>query len=250
MNKTYKAIIIDDEYKAGALLHSLLEELCPTIQVTAVYQDPRSALSELSTTAPDIVFLDIEMPHMNGFEFVRSCRNVNFEIIFVTGYDEYAIDAFKISATDYLLKPISSDNLIEAVHKAERHIQDKITNDRYQILFDNMQEKSSINRKIGIPSINGIDFVRVDDIVVCEGDQKYTNVILESGLKIMSSYNIGEFNRILESSGFFLSHRSHLINMTKIKQYQKDGTIVLENGMTAPLARRRKEEFLLRIKKI
>ena len=250
MNKILKAIIIDDEYKAGALLNSLIEELCPTVQVTAVYQDPRTALSELTITTPDIVFLDIEMPHMNGFEFARACPQVDFEIIFVTGYDEYAIDAFKISATDYLLKPISSDNLIEAVHKAESHINDKITNDRYQILFDNMQEKSAVNRKIGIPSINGIDFVKVDEIVVCEGDQKYTNVILDSGTKILSSYNIGQFNRILESSGFFLSHRSHLINMSKIKQYQKDGTIVLDNGMTAPLARRRKEEFLLRIKKI
>lgn len=250
MNKPLNAIIIDDENKAGALLNSLLEELCPNIKVTAIYQDPRLALSELNTSSPDVVFLDIEMPHMNGFEFIKSCQTVNFEIIFVTGYDEYAIDAFKISATDYLLKPISSDNLIEAVHKAENNINDKITHDRYQILFDNMQEKSSINRKIGIPSVNGIDFVRVDEIIVCEGDQKYTNVVLDTGTKILSSYNIGEFNRILESSGFFLSHRSHLINLTKIKQYQKDGTIVLENGMTAPLARRRKEEFLLRIKKI
>lgn len=246
----FRAIIIDDEYKAGALLQSLLEELCTHIDVVAVYQDSRKALEELDTINPDLVFLDIEMPHLNGFEFLKSVKQVHFQVIFVTGYDEYALDAFKVSATDYLLKPISSDNLIDSVAKAGKRIEDKLSTDRYKILIDNLKEKNSAKRKIGIPSMNGIDFVRIADIVICEGDQKYTNVILENGDKILSSYNIGEFNKLLEPAGFFLSHRSYLVNLTKIRQYQKDGTIIMDNGMTAPLARRRKEEFFNMINKV
>ena len=248
--KNFRAIIIDDENKAGALLQSLILELCKQVEVVSVYQDARIALEELDVMNPDLVFLDIEMPHLNGFEFLKSVKDVHFEVIFVTGYDEYALEAFKVSATDYLLKPISSENLIDAVAKAEKSIQSKLSNDRYKVLIENLKEKTSSNRKIGIPSMNGIDFVTIDDIAICEGDQKYTNVILENGDKILSSYNIGEFNKILESAGFFLSHRSFLINLSKIRQYQKDGTIVLDNGMTAPLARRRKEEFFTLINKV
>lgn len=248
--KDFRAIIIDDEFKAGALLKSLINELSKSLNVIAVYQDPRIALEELSNTKPDIVFLDIEMPHMNGFEFVRAIPKIDFEIIFVTGYDEYALEAFKVSATDYLLKPISTDNLLEAIAKAENRIIQNIDKNRYQILFDNLEEASSTKRKIGIPSMQGIDFINVSDIVMCEGEQKYTNVLLATGEKILSSYNIGEFNKILNNSGFFLSHRSYLINLSKIRQYQKDGVIVMDNGSTAPLARRRKDEFLTRVNKL
>jgi len=246
----FRCIIIDDEYKAGALLRSLILELCKEIEVVSVYQDARIALEELDTISPDLVFLDIEMPHLNGFEFLKSVKDVCFEVIFVTGYNEYALDAFKVSATDYLLKPISSENLIEAVTKTKNILENKLSNDRYEILINNLKEKSSNKRKIGIPSMNGIDFIRIDEIAVCEGDQKYTNVILDNGHKILSSNNIGQFNKLLETAGFFQSHRSYLINLSKIKQYQKDGTITLDNGMTVPLARRRKEEFFLHINKI
>ncbi len=242
-----EAIIVDDETKAGILLKSMLEELTPQVNVSHIFQDPRLALTAVEEKSPDLLFLDIQMPHLNGFELLESCSKRDFNVIFVTGYDEYAIDAFKISASDYIMKPISDDSLIQAVGKVVDQVHYKHVKTHYEILLDNLQANHHQQKKIGIPTVNGIDFVRLDKIIACEGQKRYTKVIMSEGEHVFSSYNVGEFAKILEKCGFFLAHRSYLINLSKIKQYQKDGSIILENNMAIPLARRRKDEFLEKI---
>lgn len=249
MNK-YTTYIVDDEVKSGILLNSLVEELDVNLEVKNVLTNPKEALQIINDQSPDLLFLDIDMPQMSGFDMLRHIPEPNFEIIFVTGHNEYALEAFQFSASGYVLKPVIIEDLENAINTAVTRIESKFSLKQNKILLSNLSESIQSNRKLGVPSINGIDFLRLSNIVACEGQNKYTNVIVETGNNILSSYNIGEFTKILENAGFFQAHRSYLINLSKIKQYQKDGTIILENGMPIPLARRRKDEFLERISKL
>lgn len=246
----FTTYIVDDEAKSGMLLKSLIEELDVKLDIKKVLTSPKKALDLIIDESPDLLFLDIDMPQMSGFDMLRNIPYLDFEIIFVTGHNEYALEAFQFSASGYVLKPIIIEDLKQSIDKAINRIESKFSLAHNKILLSNLSETLQSNRKLGVPSIHGIDFLKLDNIVACEGQNKYTNVIVESGKNILSSYNIGEFSKILNKSGFFQAHRSYLINLSKIKQYQKDGTIILENDMPVPLARRRKDEFLELIQKM
>lgn len=240
-----KAIIVDDEPKACRLLNLLVEELDPNIEILATFNDPKEALTSLPSFSDlALIFLDIDMPGMSGFDFMKEIKDSSYTVVFVTGYDQYAIDAMKIAAAGYVLKPINTDELEIAIARAKEIIAQQNSKAVNQILINNLELQNVLQKKIGIPSVMGLDFVRVNDIICCEGIEKYTKVKVEDGKEILSSYNIGEFNKLLAGTVFFQAHRSHLINMTKISQYQKDGTIIMDNGAKVPLARRRKDEFL------
>lgn len=244
-----KAVIIDDERKAAEVLDYKLKDLNLEIQVLAKIYDPEEAISFLNLNEVDLVFLDIEMPVKSGFDVLKGLSNLDFEIIFVTGYQNYAIQAIQFSAIGYILKPVDEDDLILAIKHAKIKIEEKISKIRNQNLLDNLIASNN-DKKIGVPTMYGLEFVSLHNIIRCEGLQKCTKVVVESSKNIISSYNIGEFIKLLDQYNFFATHKSHLINLSRIKKYLKEGTIHMEDGSVVPLARRRKQLFLERLQKV
>lgn len=244
-----RAVIIDDERKAAQVLDYKINELEYNIEIINKIYDPEEAISFLDNNEVDLVFLDIEMPVKSGFDVLKASKNLNFEIIFVTGYQNYAIQAIQFSAIGYVLKPVDEDDLIVAINHAKNKISEKKSKVRNQQLLDNLLANNK-DKKIGIPTMYGLEFVSLYSIIRCEGLQKCTKVVVEQGKNIISSYNIGEFIKLLEQYDFFASHKSHLINLSRIQKYMKEGTIHMEDGSVVPLARRRKQIFLEKLEKV
>ena len=243
MNKL-KALIIDDEPKLRRVLKVKLEKYCPVISAIELAGNIQQGYQKAATFQPDIVFLDIAMPGGSGFEFLDQFADISFEVIFVTGYNEYVLKAIKVSAVDYLLKPVNTEELIAAVHKAEDRIQKREKIRMYHVLRHNLNHIGEQETKIAIPGANTYDFIKVGQIVRCEGWQKYTRIHLTDGSCIVSSYNIGVFKDMLEGFDFYLTHKSHLINVSLIARYMKEGTVVMEDGSEVPIARRKRDAFL------
>ena len=243
------AIIIDDERKLRDVLQIKLNRYCQEVNVLCQTSSASEAFEKINLLKPDLIFLDIDMPGASGFDLIDRFDNVDFEIIFVTGYNEYALDALKVSAVDYILKPVSTDSLIKAVSKAKDRIAKNEAVAKYEILKHNLNHIGHQDTKVSIPGSSAYDFVEVSDIIRCEGWQKYTKIYLSNGKVIVSSYNLGVFRDMLESYGFFSSHKSHLINNSHITRYMKDGSVIMSDESTAPVARRRKEEFMEKVVK-
>lgn len=244
----YKAIIVDDEKKAAFVLKTMLESVAKDIQVVEIVNDSRNAKEVIEASPPDILFLDVDMPFLNGFEVLQSLADPNFEIIFVTGHDEYALNAFKCSASGYILKPIDVDDLDKTIKQAVLRLGLMKSAEMNKILIQNLS--SNQEKKVGIPTMDGLDFVSMSDIIRCEGVLKCTKVYVDNNKTIVSSYNLGEFVKLLTIYGFFSTHKSHLINLNRINKYYKDGSITMSDGSTIPLARRRKQDFLNKIAKL
>jgi len=245
-----KAIIIDDEEGARFTLSTLLEEYCPSVSIIAQCSNVPEGVLAINKHTPDIVFLDIEMPEYNGFELVEFFKIVDFEIIFVTAYSQYAIRAFEVSAVDYLLKPVEIEQLQAAVDKASQ----KRTQANIMQRLDLM--KSTYNgdeiKKIALPMSDGLMFVDVAEIILFEADRAYTHVFLKNGSKITVSKPMRTFEDILENRNFiYRPHRSHLININYIKKYVRgDGMIFMDNGVALPVSRERKQEFEALLKEL
>ncbi len=237
-------IIIDDEPKIQKVLEIKLKELCPEIDLVALAEDVPSAYDAIVQHKPNLIFLDINMPGASGFKLLEKFEKIDFEIIFVTGYNEYALDALKVSAVDYLLKPIKSEALVNAVNKAKEKIENKKIVDQYKLLQHNINNLGSQDTKITISSSDAFDIIKISEIVRCEGWNKYTRIYLENGSFLLSSSNIGSYREQLEPYGFYACHKSHLINKNKIKRYLKEGTIIMSDNSSIPVARRRKEFFI------
>ncbi len=244
-----RAIIIDDERKAAEVLDYKIKDLNLDIEVVEKISDPELAITYLSNNDLDLVFLDIEMPIKSGFDVLKASTNLDFEVIFVTGYQNYAIQAIQFSAIGYIMKPVDDDDLQLAIFQAKEKIKDKKSRVRNQQLLDNLIS-SNTSKKVGIPTMYGLEFLRLDEIVRCEGLQKCTKVVNAAGQNIISSYNIGEFLKLLEPYGFYAVHKSHIINLSKIKKYMKEGTLTMDDDSVVPIARRRKQDFLDQLSKI
>jgi len=241
--KKYKAIIVDDEVKLQEVLRIKLDRFCPNIKLVGIAANVPEAFQLIQEQDPTIVFLDIAMPKESGFDLLQRFESIHFEIIFVTGFDEYALDALKLSAVDYLLKPVDTKELQKAVEKAIVNIQNRQKIERYEVLKHNLNSSDEMDKKISIPNSNSHIFVHASEIIRCEGWNKYTKIYLQSGECIVSSYNIGTFKDLLEPHGFYTPHRSHVINPNEIQQYFNTGKVVLNDGSEIPIARRNKEEF-------
>jgi len=246
---TYTALIIDDEAKLREVLKIKLEQYCPMIKVLDTAENVQQAYSKIKELQPQLIFLDIAMPGESGFDLLDKFSDINFEIIFVTGYNEYALDALKVSAVDYVLKPVKTEDLVHAVQKATARIEDRGKIEKYDVLKHNLHHIGDQNTKITIPGTEAYEFVKMSDIIRCEGWQKYTKMYLRSGEVLVSSYNLGVFKEMLESYEFFSTHKSHLINKKEIVRYLKDGTVVMSDDSHVPVARRRKEEFVSQVVK-
>lgn len=241
---TLKAIIVDDEENARLILHNFISEFCPSVEIIAQAEDVKSAVKLINKNEVDLVFLDIEMPNENGFALFDYFNKPTFETIFCTAYSEYAIKAFEVSATDYLLKPIGVTKLKEAVAKVENKRSNKNNaSDTIAALKENLADKEI--KKIGILIGDGIVFMDLNDILYFEAEGSYTTIHHKNGSDLTVK-KIKHFEDLLSADKrFFRIHRSYLINITQIKKYsKKDGLSVTYDERTLlPISREKKEEF-------
>lgn len=242
------AIIIDDERKAIAILKNKLERFCPNVTVVAECQNPSDAVSMIENLNPDLVFLDVAMPALSGFDVLAKIKNPNFEIIFATAFDNYAIEAIKHCAIGYLVKPVDNNDLVEAVTKAIQNIEEKSALQKNKVLIENLGIQTFQNKKIVIPCTDGLEFVQIADIIHFQGDNGYTNIHFTNRKPILSSHSIGYFCKILENQSFYLIHKSHLINLSHIEKYLNEGYVILTDGYKLPISRTRRQEFLNSLK--
>lgn len=241
-------ILIDDEQKSVSILCNKLERHCPQIEIIATTNDPESGIGLIDELEPDLVFLDVSMPRMSGLELLKHFPAAQFEVIFVTAFNQHAIEAINLSACGYILKPFDNDDLVQAVERAILKIQKKNTFQEKKFLLNRLNLAGDKNQKIVIPNREGIDFVKTNDIIHCEGVEGYTKVHLANGKKILSSQSIGNFAKLLDNKQFFQVHKSHIINLDRIVQYLNEGYLVLENGSKVPISRQRREDFFEELK--
>lgn len=243
-----QAIIIDDEPRAINTLTSLLNLYAADVHVIASCQNVPEGVLAINKHRPQLVFLDIEMPEYNGFELLGFFRDIDFEIIFVTAYNEYALRAFEVSAIDYLLKPVDIDKLKTAVEKARKKIDRNDMQQRMELLKETFRSRQF--SKIALPMAEGLLFVETADIVYLEADGAYTEVWLKNGSKIVVSKKLKFFEDVLaENPGFFRSHRSFIVNINYIRKYSKTESIIsLDNGKTVTVSRDRKADFEQQLK--
>jgi two-component system, LytTR family, response regulator len=239
------AILIDDEAKGRLALREKLSAYCPQVQVLAEASNGQEALLLIQHHKPQLIFLDIEMPRMNGFEMLNALPEKNFHVIFTTAYDQYAIKAIKYAAFDYLLKPIDIEELKTAVEKIELK-EGNQTKKQAELLQQNIEHPKKQLNKLAIPTLEGLLFFDINDIIHLEANSNYTFIHFSGKPKITASKTLKEFEEILPENIFFRTHHSHLINLNYIKRYIKGdgGQIELQNGNYVDVSRRKKEEFL------
>jgi two-component system, LytTR family, response regulator len=239
------AIIIDDESKGRLALREKLQSYCPEVEIIAEAGDGKEGLDMINKNQPQLVFLDIQMPNMNGFEMLNEIPEKKFHVIFTTAYDQYAIKAIKYAAFDYLLKPVDIEELKAAVLKIAREKNNQ-TQKQAQLLQQNIQHPKRLLHKLAISTLDGLHFYDINDIVHLEANSNYTAIYLGNGTKITASKTLKEFEEFLPEDIFFRTHHSHLINLNYIKRYIKGdgGQIELQNGNYVEVSRRRKDEFL------
>ncbi len=243
-------IIIDDEQDCRETLELLLKRNFECIEVVTHASSAAEGLKAIKKHKPDLVFLDIEMPEKNGFDMLLSIGNINFEVIFVTAYNKYALKAIKFCALDYILKPIDELDLIKAVERAKDKIKIGIENDRLKLLLNNSQNDQP--KTIALPTAEKIEFVSVDNIIRCKGENNYTSIILNSGKNILISKTLKEYDNLLSEYGFLRIHQSHLINTKHIKAYFKNdgGYLQMIDGEKVSISRTKKDGVLDFLKSI
>ena len=239
---TLTAILIDDEISNLKGLEQKLGKLFPDIVIENTFQKPEEAIKVLQKQQPDVVFLDIEMPRINGFDLLTQLEIVDFQVIFVTAYSEYAIEAFKQNAVDYVLKPIDDEELVNAVNKALHIIKTKCDLESNHKLVNLLTSTISSN-KIIVPTQKGMSFIPQEEVLHLEGYEGYTKIHLIDGKTIMSSYNLGKFEKLLNAT-FFKCHKSHVVNLEKVRHFENEGYLVLEDNQRVPISRANKKAFL------
>ena len=240
-----KAILVDDEPSSLQNLQQKLVEFCPDIKIVATPNKPEEALFLIRHYKPDVIFLDIEMPRMSGFRLLEELKETEAEIIFTTAYNHYAIDAIRISAFDYLVKPISVEDLQNAVNRLM--IQHKRqTQEKLNILRKSLQESKSQEDSIAIPTSEGMEFISIRNIIRIESSSNYSRLYLLNGQILLVTRLLKDFEEMLLPYRFFRVHHSHVINLSYIKKYIRGegGQVVMQNGDVIDVARRKKDEFL------
>jgi len=241
-----RAIIVDDEQSSRETLKLMLERYCPNVDVISMSDSYETALKDIKMFKPDVVFLDIQMPDGNGFKLLEQFEDVDFFVIFTTAYEEYALKAFKYNAIDYLLKPIISKDLIDAVEKVSKNLSSNDFNVQSikSILNELKQQKKS--KKIVLSTAEGMHIVDTENIMRCESDDYYTKFFFVDGSTILISKTLKEHEELLSDSDFFRPHKSHLVNLKYVKSYVKTdgGSIIMNDGKEIPVSRRKREKIL------
>lgn len=244
-----QAIIIDDEKKCISLLAKMIGETLPDVSIIATTTQPEEGIKLIRQYEPDLVFLDIEMPKKNGFEVLDATKDIVYEIIFTTAYDQYAIKAIRFSALDYLLKPVDRDELVHSVQRYKsKHVSDT-RQQQIEILFNNLRNLSKPFNKISVATLEGVIFINTNEILYCEATGSYTILYLVGGEKITTSKPLKDFEELLREHSFFRIHHSYLVNINEIKRYLKGegGYVLMSNNTELPVSKRKKEEFLKKL---
>lgn len=240
-----KAILIDDELNSLQNLQQKLEGFCPDINIIAVSQKPEEGLLLIKHHHPDVVFLDIEMPRMSGFRMLEELGEYDFDIIFTTAYNHYSIDAIRISAFDYLVKPIGIEDLQQAVERLGKTL-NRQTKEKIDILRKSLSDNRSQEDKIAISTSEGIEFIPIKNIIHVESKSNYSKIFLNENKSIMVTKILKDFEEMLLPYNFYRVHNSHLINLNYIQKYVRSqgGHVMLQDGTLIDISRRKKEEFL------
>ena len=242
-------IIIDDEKHCRHVLSLLLTRHCPDVNIVAECASGQDALAAISSLKPALLFLDIEMPGMNGFEMLEKCIDTGFAVVFTTAYNEYAIQAIRHSALDYLLKPVDKNELIQAVAKAEKHA--PTDQGSIEKLMSLVREKKSTD-PVALSTLGGLIVINTDDLLYCESDGPYTNFIFKEQKPILISKTLKEVEEVLVSRNFLRVHNSFLINMKYVQKYLNGngGDVVMNSGKVIPVSRTKKAFFLEHLQRI
>ena len=243
----FKAVIIDDESNLREVIAIKVGKLDAGLRIVGEASNAKDGYELIRTLDPHIVFLDITMPHETGLEMLRRFGEINFEVIFITGHSEYGIDALKLNATDYLLKPIKNKDLLAAILKAKSKIENKEKIRQYEQLVLDKENQKEHSAKVPIPGTNYYDYIDTGHIIRCEGWQKYTRIYLQNSTLLVSSYNLGVFRDLLSKYGFYDVHKSHLVNKNHITRYLNEGILIMSDGAQVPVSRRRRNEVLQEI---
>lgn len=243
------AIIIDDEKDARATLRLLINRYCPEVNILSLCPTPEEGIETINHLQPDLVFLDVQMPRMSGFDVLDQLESINFDTIFVTAYDKYAIRAIKFSALDYLLKPVDVDDLIAAIGKTKKHRHQK---HRYQSLIQNIRQGDDKLKRLAIPAENEIIIQKIDEIVYCEANSNYTIIHNAEGSKVTVAKTLKEFENILPTADFCRIHHGTLVNLTHIVKYVRGegGYVIVSQGDHLDVSRRKKDNLLHALNKL
>jgi two-component system LytT family response regulator len=240
-----RAILVDDELNSLQNLQQKLEGFCPDVAIVAITQKPEEGILLIRQHQPDVVFLDIEMPRMSGFRMLEQLGDYDFDIIFTTAYNHYSIDAIRISAFDYLVKPIGIEELQHAVERLSKSLH-KQTKEKIDILKKSLNDSRSQEDKIAISTSEGIEFIPIKNIIHIESKSNYSKIFLIDNKSMMVTKILKDFEEMLLPYNFYRVHNSHLINLTYIQKYVRSegGHVMLQDGTLIDISRRKKEEFL------
>ena len=247
------ALIIDDESRCVEALSILISRYCPSVNVVGTCKDGECGLKSIEKHQPDLVFLDIAMPKMSGFDMLSELKNIDFEIIFTTAFDNFAIKAFKVSAVDYLLKPIDKQELNNAVKIAEERINLKKQSnsqasnlEHFTMLLENLKENKEAFPNIAIPTLEGLEIIKACDILYVTGDSNYANIHLKNRAPILISKTVKYLEERLKGHNFFRVHHSNLINLNEVSKYIKGvgGYVIMSDNKQLNVSRNRKVELI------
>lgn len=250
MNKI-KAVLVDDEPRGLSSLQKLLEYNCPDVEIVGQCSNADEAMVVINERKPQLVFLDIAMPEKTGFDLIEEMGRPGFEIIFVTAHNDFMLQAFKFSCVDYLLKPVDDQLLADAVSRAAKRIEEKSSNENIDTLVHNLKSRENGQKpKICITSLKGFQVIKLSDIIYCEASRNYTIFHLENQKPICASKTVYDYEVLLEDSGFARIHKSFLVNLEHVKEYNRGegGTVILSNNYELEVSRRKKEVFLGKMK--
>jgi two-component system LytT family response regulator len=238
-----QAVLVDDESNSLEALGILLEKYCPEVEVIGTAQSVEEAVGVIDELQPELVFLDIALPDGQGFEVLEQVEHDQFEVIFTTAYDQYALTAFEFSALDYLLKPINAEKLKQSVERYRDIKGDREISSRVSVLKDSLK---NINERIILSSMDGFDVYKISDIIRCEANGSYTTFFIKGGIKVVTSKTLNNFEKLLADQPFARVHSKHLVNLEYIKKYisGRGGYVVFEDGSQVDVSERKKKEFI------
>lgn len=248
-----RTVIIDDESNARQVIANILELYCEKVELIGQAEDVKTGLILIDELKPDLVLLDIQMPDGTGFDLLKQIGNIDFNFIFITAYDQYAIKAIKLSALDYVLKPINVNELIDAIEKAEIF---QVNQGEARLRLENYHNNISnrnFEKRISLNTTDSVYSIKIKNITYCKSDKNYTDIYLENGKKLLISKTLKDFELLLLDFGFFRVHQSYLINMNFVSRYEKKGLVgnaILENETKIPVSSRKRESFLRFLEKM
>lgn len=245
-----KAVIIDDEKRSRESLELLVRESCKDVEVVALADSVASGIETVNEHKPDLLFLDIELQDGTGFDVLEGLNKHHFHVVFTTAFENYALRALKLSAVDYLLKPINQEELVQAVDKAQNKMQKEDKDKNFELLLQNLQSSTG-KHKIALPTSDGLTFINVNDIIRCQADGSYTHFFFKDRKKILVSKKIKEYEELLSPYNFVRVHHSHLVNLDEVTKYVRGdgGYVVMSDGETVYVSKRKKEDFMSALNK-